>query len=106
MFQVKCIFGYWELTLGIGNGLGRVEGVNRRKESRMFHQGLLNLSPENGRRESEERTQQKVCYRAGDEPGGWTWRNEGKSEYMQLSYLLPWSEWPVGSQGVLTGIGT
>jgi hypothetical protein len=40
-FQVKCVSGYWKLTLWNGDGLGQGEGVHRREESRMFHYELL-----------------------------------------------------------------
>lgn len=50
------------------DGLVHAEGSHRRKESRMFHQDLLSSLVMIA--EGEERLQQKVCYRAGDETGG------------------------------------
>lgn len=34
----------------------------------------------------------------------WSWRNGGSDEDLQLSYLPPWPEGPVGSQGVGAGV--
>lgn len=36
-FQAQCVPGYWELTLRNGDGLGGIEEVYRREESRVFH---------------------------------------------------------------------
>lgn len=33
------------------------------------------------------------------------WRRGGRGEDLQLSYLLPWWEWPEGCPGMLGGIG-
>lgn len=52
------------------------EGVHKRGESRVCHQGLC--SSLGTRAESEERPQQLVCYRAGDETGDWIWRRGGR----------------------------
>ena len=56
----------------------------------MYYQYLL--SPLGLGAESEERSQPKVCYRSGDETGGWTWRNGGRGGGLESAYLFPWSE--------------
>lgn len=35
----------------------------------------------------------------------WTWRNGGRGKVLQVVYMFPWSEWPVGSQEVPAGVG-
>lgn len=32
--------------------------------------------------------------------GDWTWSNRGRAEDLQLAYLFPWREFPVGSEEV------
>ncbi|EGW10543.1 hypothetical protein I79_012701 [Cricetulus griseus] len=58
--------------------------------------------------EGEEKPQQ-VFYRPGDKKGvgggGWIWRSSGRHEDLQLVHLLPWPEWPVGSQGMAAAAG-
>ena len=36
--------------------------------------------------------------------GDWIWRT-GRSEGLQLGYLLPWPEWSTDSQGMPAGVG-
>lgn len=67
-FQVRCVSEYWELRVMNEDGLGGAEGVHRRKEIRLCHQGLL--SPLGMGAAKEERPRQKVCYRSGNETGG------------------------------------
>lgn len=55
---VKC--GYCSLRPRSGIRLVVVEGLYKKKESRVFQKGLL--SPLGMREESEEISQQKVCY--------------------------------------------
>lgn len=38
-------------------------------------------------------------------PGGWNWRNGGRSEDLQLACLLPWLELPVGASARPVGAG-
>lgn len=49
--------------------------------------------------ESEEGSQPKLCYRAGDE----TWRNAERGENLKLACLITWREWLVSSQEVEVG---
>lgn len=35
----------------------------------------------------------------------WTWRDEGRGEVLQFTYLLPWQARPVRSQRVSAGAG-
>lgn len=36
--------------------------------------------------------------------GDWIWRNRGRDEDLQLAYLFPWPESPVGPEGVPVGV--
>lgn len=47
----------------------------------------------------------KSAVELGMRPGDWTWRNGQRDEDLQLAYLLPCSEMPVGSHGVPCGVG-
>lgn len=44
--------------------------------------------------------QQAVCYRRRNAIWGLDWRREKIGKGKQLTYLLPWLEWPGRSQGV------
>ena len=65
-FQVKCVPGYWELTLRNRDRLG-LRG-HRGEESRVFHWDLL--SPLGIGAESKEGLWRKVYYKAGYETRG------------------------------------
>lgn len=43
--------------------------------------------------------------RALDETRVWFWRSRKKDEYLQLTYLFPWQEYPAGSQGIPSEAG-
>lgn len=47
----------------------------------------------------------KTASELGLRLGDWIPRRLGKSEELGLAYLLPWSEWSAGSQGVLLELG-
>lgn len=79
-FQVKCVSRYWELTLR------RTDEDHRRKKSRVFYQDIL--SHLRMGTESEERPQQVVYCRAGDENGGLGIQERRQSEDLKFSYLL------------------
>ena len=51
------------------------------------------------------RLQPVLCHRAGAETGGLDPEELRESEELGLDYLLPWSEWSAGSQGVLLELG-
>lgn len=56
-------------------------------KSEVFHQHLLlKYLSRNG--DSEEKSQQKVYYRAGMRVRDWTWRNGRRGADLQLAYLL------------------
>lgn len=75
-FQAIVVSGSWELTLRNRVGLlGGAERVHSGEESRMFPPRSAYKYPGSGA-QSEERTQQKVCYRAEDEPGRLSSRGE------------------------------
>lgn len=76
----KCGFECWELTVRNRDGLGGPAGVYRREEN----QDVV-ISLEMGT-ESEEGSQPKLCYRAGDE----TWRNAERGENLKLACLFTW----------------
>lgn len=82
-----------------------MEGVHRMEESRVYHQDLF--SPlrmgQRVRRDHGKSSATELRMR----PVDWTCRNGGRGEdlqlaffLLQLAYMLPWSEWPLGSQGV------
>lgn len=66
---------------GIGGG-----GIPQEEESRMCHQDLL--SPPGMRLEREERPQQAVRYRAGDEIRGVDLGERRKNENLKIAYYF------------------
>lgn len=82
----------YKVFLGIGNNNENgLEGGTRRtywrEESRVFYQDLLNHLEI--RTESEEKPQNVVCYRAGDEPWGLDLEEWRRDEDLQLAICLP-----------------
>lgn len=89
-FQVKCVSRYWQLTLRNTQEWDWArrrfaEVVHRRKKTMVFHQHLL--SPLGMGAESEQRMQQVVFNRAGDEAGRLELENQGRGEDSQSTCL-------------------
>lgn len=66
-YQLKCVSGYCEVSLRnrdacVGSG---GLSIHRRWESRVFYQDQLSLLGMGA--ESEEGSQQNICYRKGDQ---------------------------------------
>lgn len=78
----------WDLRLRNGDGLWAVEGLCK-SEGAGFPTRICLVSVLEMGAESEEKAQQKACYRAGGETGGWIWRSVGRGEDLHSTYQLP-----------------
>lgn len=98
--------GFSVLRLRSKDGLGAAGGPHKREESPLQPARICLANPLGMEAESAERSQQKACYKTGDDAGDWIWRDRGRGEDLQLVFLLPLTEWPVGFQRMPAGLGS
>jgi len=100
--RVKCVSGYWELTLQNGMGRAGLRMLTRCRDAghyiRIFLFSFLGIQAKREMR-GHSRSDRVLGIRLRN----WTLRNDGD---LQLAYLLPWSEWSMGSHRVSDGLGT